>query len=83
MAQLVGIKYPTIAFWKKNKPYQYEAVRGYYLLKENNFFANFKKIKAFTELIKQECNSKYINDLVKLVEEGDEVVEKILNSKKK
>jgi len=80
LAQMVGIKHPTISFWKKNKPRQYNAVRGYYLLKENNFFENYKKIKALAELIRQECNSKYIDDLVKLVEEGDEVVEEILKS---
>ena len=47
------------------------------MLRENNFFESFKKIKALAELIKQECNSKYTNDLVKLVEEGDEVVKEI------
>ena len=78
LAQIVGVKYPTIAFWKKNKPHQYKAVKGYYLLKENNFFENYKKIKALAELIRQECNSKYADDLVKLVEEGDEVVEEII-----
>ena len=83
LAQIVRVKHPTIAFWKKNKPHQYEAIKGYYLLKKNNFFENYKKIKAFTELIKQECNNKYIDDLIKLVEEGDEVVKEILNNKRK
>ena len=83
LAQLVGVKHPTIAFWKKNKPRQYEAVRGYFFLKENNFFKNFKKIKALAELIRQECDSKYAEDLVKLIEEGDEIVEGISNSKRR
>jgi len=68
---------------KIKKPRQYEIIKNFLLLKENNFFDNFKKIKAFTELIRQECDSKYVDDLVKLVEEGDEVIEKILNNKRK
>jgi len=79
LAEVLGVKHPTIAFWKKNKPHQYEAVKGYYLLKENNFFEDYKKIKALAELIRQECDSKYANDLAKLVEKGNEVVEEVLS----
>jgi len=83
IASILGVTPQNIVLWKKNKPLQYEAVRGYFLIKENNFFEKYKKIKALAELIKQECNSKYADDLVKLVEEDDEVVEKILNIKNK
>ena len=83
IAEILGITPQNIVLWKKNKPLQYEAVRGYFLIKENNFFENYKKIKALAELIRQECDSKYADDLIKLVEEGDEVVEEILNIKNK
>ena len=77
LANILGITPQNIVLWKKNKPLQYKAVRGYFLLKENNFFESFKKIKALAELIGQECDSKYTDDLIKLVEEGDEVVKEI------
>ena len=83
LAEILDITYQNLWVWKKNKPQQYEAVRGYYLLKENNFFENYKKIKALAELIRQECDSKYIDDLMKIIKEGDEVVEEILNSKRR
>ena len=82
IAEILGITPQNIIKWKKNKPLQYEAVRGYFLLRENNFFESFKKIKALAELIGQECDSKYTDDLVKLVEKGDEVIENILKNKK-
>ena len=82
LAGILGITPQNIVLWKKNKPLQYEAVRGYFLLKKNNFFENFKKIAALAELIQQECKSKYVEDLVKLVEESDEVVKEILKNKR-
>ena len=79
LANILGITPQNIVLWKKNKSLQYKAVRGYFLLKENNFFESFKKIKALAELIGQECDSKYTDDLIKLVEKGDEVIKEILN----
>ena len=83
IAEILVVTPQNIVLWKKNKPLQYEAVRGYFLLKENNFFEDFKKIKALAELIRQECDSKYTDDLVKLIEKSDEVVEEILNNKRR
>ena len=83
IAEILGITPQNIIKWKKNKPLQYEAVRGYFLLKENNFFENYKKIKALAELIGQECNSKYADDLIKLIKEGNEVVEEILDNERR
>ena len=83
IADFLGLTRQSIYNLKKNKPHQYKVIKSFLVLKENNFFENFKKIKAFTELIKQECNNKYIDDLIKLVEEGDEVVKEILNNKRK
>jgi len=83
IAEFLGLTRQSVYNLKKNKPLQYEAVRGYFLIKENNFFENFKKIKALAELIRQECDSKYADDLIKLVEEGDEVVENILDNERK
>ena len=80
IADFLGLTRQSVYNLKKNKPHQYKVIKSFLLLKENNFFENFKKIKALAELIRQECNSKYIDDLVKLVEEGDEVVEEILKS---
>ena len=42
---------------------------------------NFKKIKDLAELIRQECNSGYINNLIKIIEDDDKVVEGILSNK--
>ena len=81
IADFLGLTRQSVYNMKVNKPHQYKAVRGYYLLKKNNFFENYKKIKALAELIRQECDSKYVKDLIKLVEEGDEVVEEILKNK--
>ena len=75
IAEKIGIVRQTFSNWEDNKPKLYKAVKGYFLLEENNFFENFKKIKALALLVQQECNSKYVDDLVKLIEEGDEVVE--------
>jgi len=83
IAEILGVTPQNIVLWKKNKPLQYEAVRGYFLLKENNFFESFKKIKALAELIRQECKSKYADDLIKLVEEADEVIEEILDNERR
>jgi len=80
IADFLGLTRQSIYNMKINRPQQYEAVRSYFLLKENNFFENFKKLKALAALIRQECDSKYGEDLVKLIEEGDEVVEEILNN---
>lgn len=84
IAEFVGITRQTLINWKKNKPELYKAVKSFFLLKENNFFENFKRIKSFSELTKQECNNKseYIGNLMKLIEEGDEVVEEILKNEK-
>ena len=81
IADFLGLTRQSIYNFKKKRPYQYEIIKNFFLLKENNFFENFKKIKALAELIRQECNSKYADDLVKLVEEGDEVVEEVLKNK--
>ena len=78
IADFLGLTRQSVYNMKVNKPHQYEAIKNFLLLKENNFFENFKKIKALAELIRQECDSKYVNDLVKLIEEGDEVVEEII-----
>ena len=83
MADYIGITRQSVYNMKKNRPQQYNAIKGYLLLEKNNFFENFKKIKALAELIRQECNSKYADDLVRLIEEGDEVVEEISNIKNK
>ena len=83
IADYIGITRQSIYNMKKSRLKQYNAIKGYLLLEENNFFENFKKIKALTELIRQECDSKYADDLVRLIEEGDEVVEEISNIKNK
>lgn len=74
IAEILGITRQTLISWKKQRPDMYRAIRSYFLLEKNNFFSNFKKIKALAELIKQDSDSKYIEDLVKLIEEGDEVI---------
>ncbi len=83
IADYFGLTRQSIYNLKIKKPRQYEIIKNFLLLKENNFFDNFKKIKAFIELIKQECNSKYVDELVKLVEENNKVVEEILNNERR
>ena len=77
IAKFLGLTRQSIYNLKKSRLHQYRVIKNYLLLKENNFFENFKKIKALAELIGQECFSKYTDDLVKLVEEGDEVMKEI------
>ena len=77
IAEFLGLTRQSVYNLKKSRPHQYQMIKNYLLLKENNFFKNYKKIKALAELIQQECDSKYTNDLVKLVEEVDEVVKEI------
>ena len=79
IAEFLGLSRQSVYSLKNKRPKQYKVIKDFLLLKENNFFENFKKIKALALLIKQECDSKYADDLVKLVEESDEVVEEILN----
>ena len=74
IADFLGLTRQSVYNLKKNRPHQYKAIKNYLLLKENDFLGNYKKIKALIELIKQECNSKYIDDLVALAEKGDEII---------
>jgi len=76
IADFLGLTRQSVYNLKKNRPHQYEAIKNYLLLKENDFLGKYKKIKALVELIKQECNSKYIDDLVKIVEEGNDIIKK-------
>ena len=80
IAEILGITPQNIVLWKKNKPLQYEAVRGYFFLKENNVFNKLKKIKSLSELVSEEySDNKYINDLKLLANELDAVIKKLEN----
>jgi len=80
LAGILGITPQNIVLWKKNKPLQYEAVRGYFFLKENNVFNKLKKIKSLSELVSEEySDNKYINDLKLLANELDAVIKKLEN----
>jgi len=81
MANFLGITRQSIHNMKKKRPQQYEAIKTYLLLIENNFFEKLKKAKSLAELISQECNNKYADDLVKLTKENDEVIKEILITK--
>lgn len=83
IAEFLGLSRQSVYSLKNKRPKQYKAIKNFLLLKENNFFKNFKKIKALTLLVQQECNSKYVDNLVKLIEEGNEVVKEILDNKQK
>lgn len=83
IAEVLDIRRQTLYNWKKKqKPEVYQSIKSFFLLKENKFFSNFRKIKSLAKLIKQECDSKYIEDLVNLIEENDEVVKEINRIKK-
>ena len=75
IAEKIGVARQTVSNWESNKPQLYEAVRGYFFLKENNFFEKIKKIKALADLIYQECDSKYAKDLKTLADEAGEIIE--------
>ena len=78
IGEFLGLSRQSVYKLKNNKPKQYKIIKNFLLLEENKCFKNFKKIKALAELIRQECDSKYTNDLLKLIEESDEVVEEVL-----
>jgi len=79
VAQILGMTPQNVIFWKKNKPLQYEAVKSYYLLKENNFFQLYKKVVALISLFDDDCNSPYFSDLVQLLIDGDDVITEIVD----
>jgi len=74
IAENLGITPQNIYNWKRQKPLQYEAVMGYFLLRENNVFEKIKKIKALASLVETECDSDYAKELKSLADEVGEVV---------
>lgn len=79
IAELLNTTPSNILYWKKNKPLQYEAVRGYFLLKENEIFEKLKKLEALASLVMSDCESKYEKELETLIAEVSEVIKEIKN----
>jgi hypothetical protein len=77
IAGILSLTPQNIYNWKKQKPLQYEAVKGYFLLKENKIFDKLKKIKALASLVEAECDSDYAKELKALADEVGEVVENL------
>ncbi len=81
LAEILSLTPQSIVIWKKEKPLQYEAVRGYFLLKENEAFEKIKKIKALANLVESECKNNYTKELKTLADEVGEII-KVLGEKK-
>ena len=80
IAKELGLTRQAISFWKNKKPKQYNAVKTYYFLKENDFFKDLKKIKSLVELVKTECdacNNNHINELEFLAKKIDLLLKNI------
>ena len=80
IADFLGIVRQSVYSLKRIKPKQYKAIKKYLTLKENGFFEDFNKIKALSELIKQDCKSKYVNDLIELIKKDDEIIKELENA---